>query len=138
LFVDLCGTEVLGDYPHNEVGNLGVNHFPDGVFQRCRTIVAREKAAERERLRKSKRRKSSKRIGSYSTKFVVPGEWDEDTAPSTPAAEVDLDLEQVDVPGSPPTAILGGGEEEDEWDRELRIHPASPIRMTRRTLPSLR
>ena len=55
---DCCGEEITPDYPHNEVRNKGINHFPDGVFQRCRTIVAQEKEAERERLRKMRRMKT--------------------------------------------------------------------------------
>lgn len=35
-----------------------MNHFPDGVFQRCRKIIQREKEAERERLRKIRRMKT--------------------------------------------------------------------------------
>ena len=38
---DLCGAEVLPDYPHDEVDNPGVNHFPDGVFQTCRILKQR-------------------------------------------------------------------------------------------------
>lgn len=56
--LDCCGEEVTSDYPHNEVQNKGVNHFPDGVFQRCRKIVQQEKEAERERLRKIRRMKT--------------------------------------------------------------------------------
>jgi len=57
-FCYCCGEEVTPSYPHNEVANKGVNHFPDGVFQRCRTIVKREKDAEKERLRKARRMKT--------------------------------------------------------------------------------
>jgi hypothetical protein len=55
-FPDCCGEEVAPDYPHNEIS--GVNHFPDGVFQRCRRIIMKEKEAERERLRKARRMKT--------------------------------------------------------------------------------
>lgn len=41
-----------------EVAARNVNHFPDGVFQRCRVVVQREKEAERERLRKIRRLKT--------------------------------------------------------------------------------
>lgn len=33
-FCYLCGEEVLPDYPHDEKSNPGINHFPDGVFQK--------------------------------------------------------------------------------------------------------
>lgn len=54
-FCYLCGTEVAGDYPHVEIDNPTVNHFPDGVFQKCRKAMKKEKDAERERLRKERR-----------------------------------------------------------------------------------
>jgi len=53
--IDLCGEEVTPDYPHEEVKRKGVNHFPEGVFQRCRKIVQQEKDAEREVMRKQRR-----------------------------------------------------------------------------------
>ncbi len=76
------------DYPHNEVRqNKGVNHFPDGVFQRCRTIINQEKDAERERLKKARRMKtkilpfSGQRSGA-----VVPGlDTTDSSTLSTPA-----------------------------------------------------
>lgn len=57
--IDLCGEEVLGDYPHDEVKNPGVNHFPDGVFQKCLKLMQKEKEAERERLKKIKRQRNN-------------------------------------------------------------------------------
>lgn len=94
---DLCGIEVAAEYPHDEINNssTGVNHFPDGVFQKCRTIIAREKAEERERLRKSKRLKKTptKKLG-YSSNFVMPTEWDNDTQ-STPSIAHSNDVELV-------------------------------------------
>jgi hypothetical protein len=82
-FCYLCGTEVAGDYPHIEIDNPLVNHFPDGVFQKCRKVVKKEKEAERDKLRKQRRstlRQSSR--GSPSPSRVVPdapdliGGWD--------------------------------------------------------------
>jgi len=65
---------VTGDYPHNEVRHKNVNHFPDGVFQRCRTIVAREKDAERERLKKLRRMKTKiQPFNPNKTGAVAPG-----------------------------------------------------------------
>lgn len=55
-FCYLCGAEVLPDYPHEEVRNPGINHFPDGVFQTCRTVAQREREAERDRLRRLRRK----------------------------------------------------------------------------------
>lgn len=57
-FCYLCGEEVAQDYPHDEIGNPGVNHFPDGVFQKCRIIAQRERDAERERLKRLRRLKN--------------------------------------------------------------------------------
>jgi hypothetical protein len=62
-FCYLCGLEVLPDYPHDERKNPGVNHFPEGVFQRCRTMINKDRDIEREFLRKSKRRKNA-RVGN--------------------------------------------------------------------------
>jgi hypothetical protein len=61
-FCYLCGTEVAGDYPHIEIDNPSVNHFPDGVFQKCRKAVKLEREAERDRIRKERRasRKTSR------------------------------------------------------------------------------
>jgi hypothetical protein len=41
--VDCCGEEVLASHPHDEVRHPGVNHFPQGVFQKCRTVLRRER-----------------------------------------------------------------------------------------------
>lgn len=59
-FCYLCGEEVTQDYPHDEVKNPGVNHFPDGVFQQCRKQAAREREADRERLKKLRRMRGKK------------------------------------------------------------------------------
>lgn len=88
--IDLCGEEVTGDYPHEEVQHPGVNHFPDGVFQKCRIIIQREKDAERERLRKVRRMKNNSNkqnpsplmspSGSVKKTAILPAEgleWDD-------------------------------------------------------------
>jgi hypothetical protein len=54
---------VQPNYPHDEVRNPGVNHFPDGVFQKCRIIMLREKTAEREQLRKARRANHKRQAG---------------------------------------------------------------------------
>ena len=59
-FCYLCGEEVTPDYPHEEVRNLGINHFPDGVFQTCRKVALREREAERERLKRARRMKGKR------------------------------------------------------------------------------
>lgn len=56
-FCYCCGEEVLGDYPHEEVNHPGVNHFPDGVYQKCRTAQMKEREAERDRLKRLRRMK---------------------------------------------------------------------------------
>jgi len=38
----LCGTEVAPGYPHIEIDNPTVNHFPDGVFQECRKVMEKK------------------------------------------------------------------------------------------------
>jgi hypothetical protein len=86
----LCGEGVTADYPHDETRNPGVNHFPDGVFQKCRIITIKERDAERERLRKMKRMKvknsmKAKQRRSSRTNFTTPAAidngWDRDSDP---------------------------------------------------------
>lgn len=92
--LDLCGEEVTSDYPHEEVKCLGVNHFPDGVFQKCRTISNREKEEERQRLMKLRRMKNKNaaaKIGSVSfnsdaVTSTVMDDWDSEPDPSMFAA----------------------------------------------------
>jgi hypothetical protein len=81
---DLCGEEVTADYPHDEVRNPGVNHFPDGVFQKCRYITMKEREAERDRLRKLRRMKqknAAKRraVGATVVPTVGGSDWESDT-----------------------------------------------------------
>ena len=88
-FCYMCGEEVTPDYPHEEVNNLGVNHFPDGVFQTCRIITHRDKEAERRRLLKLRRSKKNKmsnninrseisfRTGSSTVAVTDSAGWDE-------------------------------------------------------------
>lgn len=66
--------EVAAEYPHNEIKNEGINHFPDGVFQKCRTIIVKEREIEREKIRKSKRmKKEQNKLRSKSNiSTIVP------------------------------------------------------------------
>lgn len=80
------------NYPHEEVAHLGVNHFPEGVFQKCRCIIVQEKQAEIDRLKRIKRLKSQNPGASpvrRNSQQVVPvaGDWEElpRTQPGTPA-----------------------------------------------------
>ena len=77
-FCYLCGEEVSPDYPHEEVNNLGVNHFPDGVFQKCRHVINKEKAEETERLRKLKRKKNAY-VAKAQGASITPGDWSNET-----------------------------------------------------------
>lgn len=76
--VDLCGLEVTADYPHDEVKNPGINHFPEGVFQRCRTEMMKERDKDRERLRKAKRLKKQGTLRSRSNVASVAPMLDDD------------------------------------------------------------
>ncbi len=152
LVLDLCGLEVAADYPHVEIGgaSAGVNHFPEGVFQKCRTIINKEKAEERERLRKLKRsKKNSTKSGSYSANFVLPTEWDTDTAslPSiTRGGNENQNIELIGVNRADVAAVylLRDNEEliqpryddnfDEPWEQAIRTHPASPVRTTRRVM----
>lgn len=96
LHIDLCGEEVTVNYPHEEAGNPGVNHFPEGVFQKCRTIIVREKQAEIDRLRRMKRLKNQNNLLTPSRKAnnqIVPvmDEWEDTlTEPNTPGFDSPL------------------------------------------------
>lgn len=57
----------MPDYPHDEVKNSGVNHFPDGVFQKCRYVSAKEREAERERIKRLRRLKNRNSITPVSS-----------------------------------------------------------------------
>jgi hypothetical protein len=78
--LDLCGLEVASEYPHDEISNPGMNHFPNGVFQNCRTILVREREIEREKIRKAKRmKKAQNALGSKSNvSLIVPVDSDLD------------------------------------------------------------
>jgi hypothetical protein len=105
-FCYMCGEEVTPDYPHEEVNNLGVNHFPDGVFQTCRIITHRDKEAERKKLLKLRRSKKNKmsnniarseisfRTGRSRTVAVTDGsEWDDLDGSFNPGDYNDPDYE---------------------------------------------
>jgi hypothetical protein len=102
----MCGEEVTPDYPHEEVNNLGVNHFPNGVFQTCRIITHRDKEAERKKLLKLRRSKKNKmsnniarseisfRTGRSRTVAVTDGsEWDDLDGSFNPGDYNDPDYE---------------------------------------------
>ena len=147
VFVDLCGIEVAAEYPHDEINNdsVGVNHFPDGVFQKCRTIINREKAEEREKLRKSKRlRKSPTKKVGYSSNFVMPTEWDNETASTPGAHSNDVELVRGPASGAEDLVPPGSGDRsrfeadfDAPWEEVVRTHPASPVpsRTNRRGQP---
>jgi hypothetical protein len=85
LCADLCGTEVMAGYPHDEVGCEGLNHFPDGVFQKCRKVLQKEAEEERALLRRQARCKhrahtQSRRRGARSSAVVFPGAGPESDA----------------------------------------------------------
>ena len=76
---DLCGVEVTPDYPHEEVDNPGVNHFPDGVFQQCRVMKQKQKDAERDKLRRARRQRKPTRSQNVNNDKIVAlytDEWD--------------------------------------------------------------
>ena len=71
MYLDLCGVEVTPDYPHEEVDNPGVNHFPDGVFQQCRVKKQQQKDAEREKLRRTRRQRKPTRSPNMNNDKIV-------------------------------------------------------------------
>ncbi len=89
MLLDLCGTEVLPDYPHNEVRNVGLNHFPNGVFQICRVIVQKNMNDELDKIRKSKRisRNLSRTVLPLATDDEsINGRWDNSSVRSYSSA----------------------------------------------------
>ena len=67
-FCYCCGEEIEGEYPHDEVKRPGVNHFPEGVYQKCRYILQQERDSERDRLKRLRRMKNS--AGSHVKREV--------------------------------------------------------------------
>jgi hypothetical protein len=106
----------LGDYPHDEVANPGVNHFPDGVFQKCLKLMQREREAERERLKKIKRQRNNAkgRMQARNENVVLPtGDgWDE---PASPQA----------IPNG--RGLQGLADNFDAWDDALPTNSSVPV-----------
>ena len=95
---------MLPDYPHDEVKNPGVNHFPDGVFQKCLKLIQREREAERERLKKIKRQRNNakERMQQRNENVVLPttDEWgglDELASPQPPQRAAVAVVDQFDA-----------------------------------------
>eukprot|EP00981_Chlorochromonas_danica_P013128 scaffold5903_cov165-Ochromonas_danica.AAC.3 len=154
--VHLCGEEVTSNYPHEEVANLGVNHFPEGVFNKCRTIIIQEKQAEIDRLKRRKRLKNqyavqNSRKVAPNNGNTTPNEWDEvmSTDPGTPATAASASPLTRSVRSDAPRPRLiqavtattasntaGGGGSYDQFDQEwdlalaLAQANASPSRST--------
>jgi hypothetical protein len=83
-----------------------MNHFPNGVFQNCRTILVREREIEREKIRKAKRMKKAQNAlrSKSNVSMIVPvdysveQEWDGGvTIRSTMSAPVLSSIDPFDV-----------------------------------------
>jgi len=96
-FCYLCGEEVTSDYPHEEVRSPGINHFPDGVFQKCRAIVQREREAERDRLKKMRRMKNKKTALDREMSFGFGGTNGADSVTDEWESEQDSVVGEGDV-----------------------------------------
>lgn len=92
---DLCGTEVLAGYPHDEVDCEGLNHFPDGVFQKCRKILQKESEAERVQLRRQARSRQRAHGRSHTDRSVRPTRSSSRVVPVTSEEESDESGEGV-------------------------------------------
>ena len=71
---------MLPDYPHEEVSCPGLNHFPDGVFQSCRTVTRQAAEIEKELYRKTQRKQRkyrSRAAGGRGTVIPVAREDNE-------------------------------------------------------------
>lgn len=153
--LDLCGEEVTPDYPHNEVRNPGVNHFPDGVFQNCRYVINKEKEAERERLRKQKRMKARQNgmspAGSSKKGSILPAEglqWESPATSSLTAliSSPTLQRSSASPPTSPSRIVVGTDIEQpeplldqfdEEWDLALAQVHSGPLAVRRSTPPTI-
>lgn len=143
---DLCGEEVQPNYPHDEVRNAGVNHFPQGVFQKCRTVILREKEEEREKLKRIRRMKAKSPIKMATIVPVDSDIWavrgspvttssrhrpttlvaNESTRPSTPL--VVANAQMVNRTDSPAATVVLTLEDryDSQWDRAMQDGGESP------------
>ena len=112
-FCYLCGMEVQGDYPHDEVKNPGVNHFPEGVFQRCRTIINKERDIEREFLRRARRR------NARSLARVQPVVFEDGSFGGIDGGTVDLAAETAVVTNDPFDVMWGDSPVRDRINAEF-------------------
>ena len=142
----MCGEEVLPDYPHDEVKNPGVNHFPDGVFQKCLKLIQREREAERERLKKIKRQRNNakERMQQRNENVVLPttDEWggmDELASPQPPSrtgaavAVVDQFDAQWDMALSTATVavpLTNSQAAQQQYQNRINTAPAPPATIT--------
>lgn len=132
--IDLCGEEILGDYPHDEVANPGVNHFPEGVFQRCRHMILKDKEAERLRLKKIKRQRNNAkaRLQSTAPNAVVQTHgdgFDDDEwggvaeGPAVPVDRVDLQWDMVAAGATPAAVTASTPQRRGTQQQQGRVHP---------------
>ena len=90
-----------------------MNHFPNGVFQNCRTILVREREIEREKIRKAKRMKKSQNAlrSKSNVSMIVPIDsdldWDGTTIRAMKSAPVLSSIDPFDVAWS--QALNGTG-----------------------------
>jgi hypothetical protein len=110
--------EVNAEYPHDEVINPGINHFPEGVFKNCRTIIQRERDIYRERLRKSKRMKENNLMHNQGSPSRVHPQDSYITFPDSELGTDQFDLQwgQTLMPQTSPMypwSIIGGDEDID-------------------------
>jgi hypothetical protein len=130
---------VQPNYPHDEVRNAGVNHFPQGVFQKCRTVILREKEEEREKLKRIRRMKAKSPIKMATIVPVDSDIWaargspvtttrnrpttlvaNESTRPSTPLVVASAQMViRTDSPAA--TVVLALEDRYDsQWDRAMQ------------------
>lgn len=94
------------NYPHDEVRNPGVNHFPQGVFQKCRRVLIREKEEEREKLKRIRRMKAKNPVKMATIVPVDSEAWRGSGSERLPPRVLPpiVHPEYVPEPGTPPQA----------------------------------
>ena len=136
-FCYLCGEAVTQDYPHDEVNHPGINHFPEGVFQKCRVILAKDREEEREQLRHMRRNRirnaqrarrgrrdqqAEGEMGEDGRQVATDVEWTGDVLPAAVQ-----DMNQTDPTTGIQLVIKSNTPYQHILQHTLSSHPINPL-----------